>query len=566
MTDSQTTASADTPGTQWWRSAVIYQVYPRSFADATGDGIGDLAGITARLPALAHLGVDAVWLSPFFPSPQKDAGYDVSDYCGVDPLFGTLADFEELEGTAHHLGLRVIIDLVPNHTSDAHAWFQEALASPEASPERDRYIFRPGSGANGHLPPNNWESVFGGPAWSRLTRLDGTPGQWYLHLFDESQPDLNWDNPWVREQFRGILRFWLDRGIDGFRVDVAHGLIKKAGLPDYTKPATGGSMGSTGLDSAAAELPEAPEPPYWGQDGVHEIYREWRDIIDEYDGDPVFVAEAWVEPLAKLALWVRPDEMHQAFNFEYLESSWNASALRRVITDSLAAFTSVGAPSTWVLSNHDVIRHATRLALTAAAPQGDGLGPNSVAKPIPALGLRRARAASCLMLALPGSAYLYQGEELGLPEVVDLPDAARRDPTWFRSNHTRYGRDGCRVPLPWEAAKPGYGFSPSGASWLPQPADWAGFARDAQLGVAGSTLELYRSALALRREHALGHGALTWLGDWGRDVVAFRNGSVQVIVNLGETPLTLPEGDILLASERCDERTLPSDTAVWLRA
>ena len=565
MTDSTKHTIDDRPPAQWWRSAVIYQVYPRSFADATGDGMGDLAGATARLPALAELGVDAVWLSPFFPSPQKDAGYDVSDYCGVDPLFGTLADFQDLLQTAHRLGLRVIIDLVPNHTSDQHAWFREALASPEGSPARDRYIFRPGGGADGQLPPNNWESVFGGPAWSRLTEPDGTPGQWYLHLFDASQPDLNWDNPWVREQFRGILRFWLDRGVDGFRVDVAHGLIKKPGLPDYTRPATGGSMGSTGLDSAAADLPEAPDPPYWGQDAVHDIYREWRDIIDEYDGDPVFVAEAWVEPLAKLALWVRPDEMHQAFNFEYLESPWDAPALRRVITDSLNAFASVGAPSTWVLSNHDVIRHATRLALTAAAPQGDGLGLNSAAKPIPALGLRRARAATCLMLALPGSAYLYQGEELGLPEVVDLPDSARRDPTWFRSNHLRYGRDGCRVPLPWEAAKPGYGFGPSGASWLPQPADWTRFARDAQLGVADSTLELYRAALALRREHALGEGALSWLGETDPHVVAFRNGSVQVVVNLGADAVPLPQGEILLRSEPFDGIALPSDTAVWLR-
>ena len=307
------------------------------------------------------------------------------------------------------------------------------MASQEGSEERARYIFRDGQGPGGDLPPNNWESVFGGGAWTRVTRPDGTAGQWYLHLFDTSQPDLNWDNPWVREQFRGILRFWLDRGVDGFRVDVAHGLIKKAGLPDYTKPTTGGSMGSTGLDPAAADRPEAPQPPYWAQDGVHEIYRDWRRIIDDYDRDAVFVAEAWVEPLTKLARWVRPDEMHQAFNFEYLETDWDARRLRRVITDSLKAFGSVGAPSTWVLSNHDVIRHATRLALTAAVPQGQGLGPNSLARPIPGLGLRRARAATCLMLALPGSAYLYQGEELGLPEVVDLPDSARRDPTWFRS-------------------------------------------------------------------------------------------------------------------------------------
>jgi alpha-glucosidase len=566
MSAISTTKPPARSGGEWWRSAVIYQVYPRSFADASGDGMGDLPGITSRLPALAELGVDAIWLSPFFPSPQKDAGYDVSDYCDVDPRFGTLADFQELESAAHALGLRLIVDLVPNHTSDQHRWFLEALTSQEGSDERARYIFRDGQGPNGDLPPNNWESVFGGDAWTRVTRPDGSDGQWYLHLFDTSQPDLNWDNPWVREQFRGILRFWLDRGVDGFRVDVAHGLIKKAGLPDYTKPEAGGSMGSTGLDPAAADRPEAPEPPYWGQDGVHEIYRDWRRIIDDYGREAVFVAEAWVEPLAKLARWVRPGEMHQAFNFEYLEADWDARQLRRVITDSLKAFGSVGAPSTWVLSNHDVIRHATRLALTAPVPQGQGLGPRSLARPIPRLGLSRARAATCLMLALPGSAYLYQGEELGLPEVVDLPDSARRDPTWFRSGGTRYGRDGCRVPIPWEASGPACGFSSTGETWLPQPQDWDTFARDAQRGDQQSTLELYRTGLSLRSEFALGTGSLRWVPGYGRDVVAFRNGAVTVILNGGTGEVELPpDVAVLLASQQLSGTVLPCDTAVWLR-
>ncbi|GAB3039256.1 glycoside hydrolase family 13 protein [Parafrigoribacterium mesophilum] len=566
MSAISTSKSTTAPGEEWWRSAVIYQVYPRSFADASGDGMGDLPGITSRLPALAELGVDAVWLSPFFPSPQKDAGYDVSEYCDVDPRFGTLDDFQTLEATAHGLGLRLIVDLVPNHTSDQHRWFQEALASEEGSEQRARYLFRDGKGPNGELPPNNWGSVFGGGAWTRVTRPDGSGGQWYLHLFDTSQPDLNWDNPWVREQFRGILRFWLDRGVDGFRVDVAHGLIKKAGLPDYTKPESGGSMGSTGLNPAAADRPAAPDPPYWGQDGVHEIYRDWRRIIDEYGRNAVFVAEAWVEPLAKLARWVRPGEMHQAFNFEYLEADWDARRLRRVITDSLKSFGSVGAPSTWVLSNHDVIRHATRLALTAPVPQGQGLGPGSTSRPIPALGLKRARAATCLMLALPGSAYLYQGEELGLPEVVDLPDSARRDPTWFRSGGTRYGRDGCRVPIPWEQARPAYGFNATGHSWLPQPDGWAQFARDAQDDVPQSTLQLYRSALALRSELALGTGSLRWSPGYGRDIVTFRNGSVTVILNAGTDAVNLPpDATVLLASEQLSAAVLPPDTAVWLR-
>jgi alpha-glucosidase len=538
---------------EWWRSAVIYQVYPRSFADSDGDGLGDLTGIRRRLPALQSLGVDAVWLSPFYTSPQNDAGYDVADYRDVDPRFGTLADFDELVDETHRLGLRLIVDLVPNHTSDRHAWFQAALASPEGSPERARYLFRDGKGPHGDIPPNNWESMFGGIAWTRVTRPDGTPGQWYLHLFDTSQPDLDWTNPWVHEQFEGILRFWLDRGVDGFRVDVAHGLVKKAGLPDYTPPKPGHT------DAHG----EAPTPPFWAQPGVHEIYRDWRRILDEYPGDKVLVAEAWVDPLTRLAEWVRPDEMHQAFNFAYLETPWKAARVRAVIRDSLEAFGAVGAPSTWVLSNHDVVRHASRFGLPGTSPQGDGIGPKSHPKPDRVVGLRRARAASLLMLALPGSAYLYQGEELGLPEDVELPDSARQDPTWERTQHKRYGRDGCRVPIPWEAEAPAFGFNTTGESWLPQPADWAGYARDAQAGESGSTLELYRAALALRKEHDLGGGRLEWLKGYPKEVVAFRNGPVTVIANAGSGIVEIPAGAVAISSEPVTTE-LPGDTTVWI--
>jgi alpha-glucosidase len=571
--EPETTATLLGLGGEWWRSAVIYQIYPRSFADSDGDGIGDLPGITARLTALAELGVDAVWLSPFMTSPQHDAGYDVADYCDVDPIFGTLADFDLMRERAHELGLKVIVDLVPNHTSWDHEWFKAALASEPGSPERDRYMFRDGKGPNGDEMPNNWESVFGGPMWERETRADGTPGQWYLHIFDKSQPDLNWENPWVREQFHSILRFWLDRGVDGFRVDVAHGLIKEAGLPDYTPPADAGSMGGgaggtvglePGIDADAAADP--PTPPYWAQDGVHEIYRGWHEVLKEYEGDRVLCAEAWVEPLTKLARWVRPDEMHQAFNFTYLSAGWSAPELRTVIDTSIHAFGTVGAPSTWVLSNHDVVRHASRLALTAENLQGAGLGPDSPGLPDPVLGLRRARAASALMLALPGSAYVYQGEELGLPEDIHLPDEARQDPTWFRTDGEKCGRDGCRVPIPWETGTPTYGFGPasSTASWLPQPRDWDGFARASQEGVAGSTLELYKLALALRARHALGTGELEWLPGYGDDVIALRNNGVTVIANLGSTPVELPIGDLLLSSEELHEAALPADTAAWL--
>lgn len=538
------------PGSEWWRTAVIYQIYPRSFADADGDGIGDLPGITAHLDDLAALGVDAVWLSPFYRSPQKDAGYDVADYCDVDPLFGTLADFDDMLARAHAHNIRVIVDLVPNHSSDQHAWFQEALAAAPGSAARARYMFRDGQGEDGELPPNNWESVFGGPAWTRVP-----DGQWYLHLFDSTQPDFDWANPEVQEEFRRILRFWLDRGVDGFRVDVAHGLIKTDGLPDHLPPVDADSMGGADEDV-----------PYWGQEGVHEIYRDWNRVLAEYDGDRALCAEAWLPTVDRTALWVRPDEMHQAFNFPYLTTGWDAEELREVISESLRAFPAVGAPATWVLSNHDVVRHASRLALTAENPQGHGIGPDSPGQPIPEVGLRRARAATTVMLALPGSAYLYQGEELGLPEVIHLPDDSRQDPTWFRTDGERYGRDGCRVPIPWSGDAPAYGFSPSGASWLPQPEEWATLARSAQEDHPESTLWLYRTLLATRRAHELGAGALEWLTGYGDDVVAFRNGDVTVIANLGTGPVTLPAGTLLVSSEEFDGPHLPADTAVWLTA
>ena len=557
MTSAETAERTDAflapIGGEWWRTAVIYQIYPRSFADASGDGIGDLPGVTSHLDDLQDLGIDAIWLSPFQRSPQKDAGYDVSDYCDVDPLFGTLADFDAMLAAAHARGIRVIVDLVPNHSSDQHEWFQQALRAAPGSAERARYMFRDGKGAHGELPPNNWESVFGGPAWTRVVEADGRLGQWYLHLFDSSQPDFDWSNEEVREEFRRILRFWLDRGVDGFRVDVAHGLMKAEGLPDYLPDPEAGSMGG-----------EEANVPYWGQDAVHEVYRDWRKIMEEYAGDRALAAEAWLPTAERTAEWVRPDEMHQAFNFPYLSTEWDAAHLREVIDVSLRAFPGVGAPSTWVLSNHDVVRHASRLALTAENPQGHGIGPDSPGQPIPEVGLARARAATTLMLALPGSAYLYQGEELGLPEVIDIPGHARQDPTWFRTNGERYGRDGCRVPIPWTADAPAYGFNATGASWLPQPAEWATLARDRQSGVEGSTLELYRTLLAERRARSLGAGTLEWIEGYGDDVVAFRNGPVTVVANTGSTPIPLPEGIVIASSGPVVGDRVPADTTVWV--
>ncbi|KYH45514.1 glycoside hydrolase family 13 protein [Branchiibius sp. NY16-3462-2] len=553
----------------WWREAVIYQIYPRSWADANGDGIGDLPGITARLPYLADLGVDAVWLSPFYVSPQADAGYDVADYRDIDPVFGTLPDADALIARAHELGLRVIVDLVPNHTSDEHAWFQAALAAGPGSPERDRYMFRDGVGVDGSQPPNDWSSVFGGTAWTRITEPDGSPGQWYLHLFDVKQPDLNWQNPQVRTEFEDILRFWLDRGVDGFRVDVAHGLVKAEGLPAWSGPMN------------MLDLPDPTQrPPMWDQDGVHEIYRSWRAILDDYnppealDHDPsrdrAMCAEAWVDPPERLARYVRPDEFHQAFNFDYLNAPWQADSLRETITASLAADDAVGAPTTWVLSNHDVVRHVSRLGLPVGTPRPNGIGAEDT-QPDPEVGAHRARAATAIMLALPGGAYIYQGEELGLPEHTALPDEVRQDPTFARTAGAELGRDGCRIPMAWEKDSPAYGFNETGASWLPQPAEFADLAADQQVGVAGSSFELYRRLLATRRERGIGAGTLSW-NEAGPDVLSFTvhgatGEQTTLLANLSAESVAIPAGhEVLVGSDLSGDSTLVApDAAVWLR-
>jgi alpha-glucosidase len=542
-------------GTEWWRNAVIYQIYPRSFADADGDGIGDLPGITSRLPYLARLGIDAIWLSPFYRSPQADAGYDVADYRAVDPLFGTLDDFERMRHQAHALGMKVIVDLVPNHTSDEHAWFQAALKSPPGSAERARYLFRDGKGPHGDLPPNNWQSVFGGNAWSRA------PGdsQWYLHLFDRKQPDLNWDHPEVRAEFEDVLRFWLDRGVDGFRVDVAHGLIKAPGLPDWA----GHAAMVEGVEGA--ESGDDNPGPMWDQEGVHEIYRSWRRLLDTYPGERMMVAEAWIAPQARLVRYIRGDEMQQAFNFDYLLAHWDAAEIRTVVDRSLAASAAVGAPTTWVMSNHDSVRHTSRYGLRKPGARPKGIDATSE-QPDEALGLRRARAAALLTLALPGSAYIYQGEELGLPEHTTLDARYRQDPAFFRTQGAEIGRDGCRVPLPWKADAPSFGFGPSENSWLPQPDSFARYAVDQQDDVRGSTLELYRELLRLRRDYALGTGRLQWRSASSSDVLVFENGTLGVVINLGMRPIPLPQGALLVSSGPLDTPgELSGNTAAWLR-
>ena len=538
--------------TDWWRTAAVYQLYIRSFADGDGDGVGDIDGIRARLPHLRDLGVDAVWINPWYPSPMADAGYDVTDYRAIEPAFGTSAEATALIAEAHALGLRVLLDIVPNHTSDQHAWFQAALAGDAAA--RARYLFRPGRGDG---PPNDWQSIFGGPAWSQVA-----DGSWYLHLFDPGQPDLDWSNPEVVAEFESILRFWFDQGVDGFRIDVAHGLVKAAGLPDVGTPADA-------ADEEMLEPAHRPDHPFWDRDGVHEVYRGWRKVADEYPEGKVFVAEAWVGSNERLTRYLRADELHTAFNFPYLNTPWDSAALRAVIDESLSIYATVDAPATWVLSNHDVVRHVSRLG----RPQAAGRHSLSTLPPIETfdreLGTRRARAAALLMFALPGSAYVYQGDELGLWEVEDLPDAVLQDPTWRRSGHTERGRDGCRVPLPWSGAAAPFGFSPEGATkepWLPQPANFAGVTVAAQETDAGSMLALYRAALALRHSHpALGGGELTWRpAEPG--VLAFdRDPGFTCVVNLSDGPVALPYGArVLLSSVPLVDGRLPVDAAAWL--
>ena len=538
------------PGNEWWRNAVVYQVYPRSFADANGDGTGDIEGIRSRIPYLAKLGVDAIWINPWYPSPLLDGGYDVADYRSIAPMFGSLDDAHALIEDAHSAGIKVIVDLVPNHTSWDHEWFIEALAAAPGSPARERYIFREGKGANGELPPTNWSSVFGGPAWSRCE-----DGQWYLHLFDISQPDLNWHHPEVRAEFCDILRFWIDLGVDGFRVDVAHGLIKDLSFPDLD------------LASEILTVGHIDNHPHWDRDEVHDIIREWRAVLNkketEYDKELMMVAEAWVKA-ENVPLYLRPDEYHQSFNFDFVGCPWDVDQMRSSIARALVDNASVNSSATWVLSNHDVLRHPTRFGLPAGTDYQEWLmtGPTELCDQ--QLGTQRGLAVIMMLLALPGSTYIYQGEELGLHEVPDLPDEVLDDPVWRRSGNTRKGRDGCRVPIPWTQTGPSFGFGES-APWLPQPAYFGAQSVEAQDGVNGSVLELYRSALALRSAHWVECGDLTWL-NLDNNAIAFKRNGYASITNFGDGNIALPPGEVMLTSlQLAHQGQLAPNATVWLR-
>jgi alpha-glucosidase len=531
--------------TAWWRSDVIYQIYLKSFLDTDGDGLGDFGGVVARLDHLVTLGVDGLWLNPCYPSPQRDGGYDVADYLTMDPGAGGMPGFERLLTAAHERGLKVLLDLVPNHCSDQHAWFRAALAAEPGSAERDRFIFADGRGPDGSEPPNNWTSMFGGPAWERVP-----DGQWYLHLFDVSQPDFNWDNPEVAAMFDDVLVTWFDRGIDGFRIDVAHGMAKAAGLPDVA--------------------PGAVNRHAWNQPAVHDIFRRWRRLTDGYDRELTLVGEAWVSP-EHSADYIRPDELQQVFYFGLIRQPFEAPAFRQVIEAAYDALTPGHGAATWTLNNHDVHRAVTRYGIVdpepVSSPDENAMFTRIRGRVDVELGTRRALAAVMLVLALPGSVYLYQGEELGLPEVQDLPDDARQDPLWEHSGHTDPGRDGSRVPLPWAAGEPGFGFT-TGTPWLPQPDWFADYAVDRAEQDEASVLQVYRAALAARRD--LDQATpLVWVETGRADVLAFTRGEVTCVTVFEGPPFEAPAewGALVLASTPTVTGTkLPSGVTGWFRA
>jgi alpha-glucosidase len=574
----------------WWKQAVVYQIYPRSFKDSNGDGLGDIPGVTTKMSYLRDLGIDAIWLSPFYPSDLADGGYDIIDYRNVDPRLGTMDDFDAMVASAHQQGIKVVVDIVPNHTADKHAWFIEALAAGRGSAARERYIFREGSGPNGEFPPNDWQSLFGGPAWERVE-----DGQWYLHIFAKEQPDLNWDNPEVHEEFNKTLRFWSDHGTDGFRIDVAHGLAKKldgAPLKDLSRWTVHDSMSHDGTH------------PLWDRAEVHDIYREWRKVFNEYNPPRFAVGEAWVVPEHQY-LYASPDELGQVFNFEFAKAQWFSKDFRTAIVEGLEAARASGSTATWVMSNHDVPRHPSRYGL----PQAPSLSYHQLPKDWilrdgssyvedRALGNKRARAAILMEAALPGSVYIYQGEELGLFEVPDIPWNRLEDPTPFRTRgrYTEKGRDGCRVPIPWDShdtpqtaawspkfgTGASFGFSPATTSeasaasdpHLPQPLWYKDFSVDVELADQHSMLSLYRSCLSSRAELLTPSpdSEVTWL-DAGEEVIAYTRAAskdsgyrnVAALTNFGPDAVNIPEGDLILSSGELDEDgRLPQDTSVWI--
>ena len=540
----------------WWRQAVIYQIYPRSFADANGDGIGDLKGIISKVPYLKQLGVDAVWLSPFYPSALADGGYDVDDYRDIDPRIGTLAEFDEMVDALHSAGIRLIADIVPNHSGSGHTWFQEALKAAPGSPERDRYIFRDGKGANGEIRPSELASHFGPTAWTRITEPDGKPGQWYMHLFASEQPDWNWDNEEVREDFRKTIKFWCDRGVDGFRVDVAHALVKDLAnghLPERQSYDVS-VMKNDGTDDL------------FDRDDVHKIYASWREIFNQYNPPRMAVAEAWVHG-NRLPAYASENGLGQSFSFDMLGAGWDAFRVHQLADNALKRAHSMGSSNTWVLSNHDIIRHATRFGTDGQFDAGKWFKNNRFTPRVNVKqGLERATAMTALLLALPGSTYLYQGEELGLQEVMDIPDELMQDPQFFRNPELGLSRDGCRVPLPWVANHKWFGFGEGGAH-LPQPEWYKNYAVDVEDTDEHSTLNLYRKALKLRKGLETAE-ELTWIKHWfSKTVLHFkRPNGWHCITNFGSKAIKLPKGRVLLSTLPLVDGKLPANATAWVQS
>jgi alpha-glucosidase len=563
----------------------VFQIYVRSFADSNGDGIGDLPGITSRLPYIKSLGVDAIWLNPCFPSPQRDHGYDVSDYFNIEPDYGTLSDFSELVEAAHSLGLRVLLDVVPNHCSNQHAWFQEALAGGPGCAARSRFWFRPGRGVDGAEPPNNWQAIFGGSAWTRVCEPNGQPGEWYLGLFTPFQPDWNFGDPSVVDHFHQLLTFWFDLGVDGFRADAVIYLGKTEGLPD----------------SPLHDVANPVNPLYTYVASQHEVWRGWRSLVDSYEREHnrqiLLVAEAFTpnKPEA-MTDYVNPMAFHQSFAFDLMFCAWNADRIRGVIDSTLSALQPFGLWPAWTLNNHDTQRGATRFGRADVGDVGgfhEGSFATSTAPIDVAAGEMLSRAAALFVMALPGCVYLYAGEELGLPEVFDIPASARQDPVFLNAEGGSLGRDGCRVPLPWSSdAKGAHGFSNVGvrtvattaAPWLPQPAGWGEYSVETQDGQMGSTLELYRTAGRVRAESPDFHGEdLQWLEpedlETSAELLAFRRGQTIIIMNLGLHTLPipsawLPKGSTILVTSEVGsdassdvslEMSIASQSTIWFR-
>jgi alpha-glucosidase len=540
----------------WWRQAVIYQIYPRSFADANGDGIGDLKGIISRVPYLKQLGVDAVWMSPFYPSALADGGYDVDDYRDIDPRIGTLAEFDELIDALHANGMRLIADIVPNHSGSGHKWFQEALKAAPGSPERDRFIFRDGKGENGEIRPSELASHFGPTAWTRITEPDGKPGQWYMHLFASEQPDWNWDNEEVRADFRKTIKFWCDRGVDGFRVDVAHALVKDLSnghLPERQSYDVS-VMKNDGTDDL------------FDRDEVHKIYASWREIFNEYNPPRMAVAEAWVHA-NRLPAYASEKGLGQSFSFDMLGAGWDAHRVHQLAANALQRAKENGSSNTWVLSNHDIIRHATRFGTDGQFDAGKWFKANRFNPKVNVKqGLERATAMTALLLALPGSTYLYQGEELGLQEAMEIPDELMQDPQFFRNPELGLSRDGCRVPLPWVANHKWFGFGEGGAH-LPQPEWYKNYAVDVEDADPNSTLNLYRKAIGLRKGLETAE-ELTWIKHWlSKTTLHFkRPNGWHSITNFGAKAIKLPKGRVLLSTLPLVGGKLPANATAWVQA